>query len=243
MKNTYRANKRALTCEKIRGYIREQGLRPGSKLPSQREMCALFGVSRQCIHDAVAILVREGTLYTRPRSGQYVGAWPFEVLTTSAASNLRRHQYPNFVVLSTQTLSQRKILPSGYLRQVMELSADAPVLELKRLRRREGAFMCLEYSYTPLDLFPDFLHTDFNRESIRKKFQELDLEPFVSRSIICISAPAAEDAALLGARGNVAVSSGIVWSQNRQRVIEYYRNYSDLRSIVYTLEAGRKEGG
>lgn len=35
MKNTYRANKRALTCEKIRGYIREQGLRPGSKLPSQ----------------------------------------------------------------------------------------------------------------------------------------------------------------------------------------------------------------
>lgn len=87
MKNTYRANKRALTCEKIRGYIREQGLRPGSKLPSQREMCALFGVSRQCIHDAVAILVREGTLYTRPRSGQYVGAWPFEVLT-----HLRRLQ-------------------------------------------------------------------------------------------------------------------------------------------------------
>lgn len=65
----------------------------------------------------------------------------------------------------------------------------------------------------------------------------------MSRSIICISALAAEDAALLGARGNVAVSSGIVWSQNRQRVIEYYRNYSDLRSIVYTLEAGRKEGG
>ena len=30
MKNTYRANKRALTCEKIRGYIREQGLRPVS---------------------------------------------------------------------------------------------------------------------------------------------------------------------------------------------------------------------
>ena len=243
MKNAYRANKRALTCEKIRGYIREQGLKPGSRLPSQREMCALFGVSRECTHDAVSILVREGTLYTRSRSGQYVGAWPFEVLTTSAASNLRRHQYPNFVVLSTRTLLQRRISPCGYLRQVMDLPAGAPVLELKRLRQREGTSMCLEYSYTPLDLFPDFLHTDFNRESIRKKFQELKTDPFVSRSVICISALPPEDAALLGARGAAAVSSGIVRSQKNQRVIEYYCNYSNPGSIVYTLEAGRTERG
>ncbi len=47
-------------------------LRPGSKIPSENELCEKFGLSRQTIRHAIEILSEEGLLESRQGSGTYV---------------------------------------------------------------------------------------------------------------------------------------------------------------------------
>ncbi|MEF9895082.1 MAG: winged helix-turn-helix domain-containing protein, partial [Clostridia bacterium] len=61
----------------IAGYIVEEiragRLREGEKLPSKNGLCAHLGVSRSTAEGAYAILVAEGYVVAKARSGYYVG--------------------------------------------------------------------------------------------------------------------------------------------------------------------------
>ena len=52
--------------------VREGKLRHGEKLPSKRELCARLGVSRATVETAYELLLAEGYVESRPRSGYYV---------------------------------------------------------------------------------------------------------------------------------------------------------------------------
>ena len=66
----------------IAGAIREGGLRHGEKLPSKRTLCASLGVSRSTVETACELLLAEGYVESRPRSGYYVAEYQ-----TAASSN------------------------------------------------------------------------------------------------------------------------------------------------------------
>lgn len=52
--------------------IRQGRLKKGDKLPSKRRLCALLGVSMSTVETAYSLLVAEGYVYARPRSGYVV---------------------------------------------------------------------------------------------------------------------------------------------------------------------------
>jgi len=54
--------------------ITESAFRPGEKLPSERELCELLGVSRTVVREAVRSLVVKGLLEVRPGGGTLVRA-------------------------------------------------------------------------------------------------------------------------------------------------------------------------
>lgn len=56
----------------VAGAIRDGGLQNGEKLPSKRELCARLGVSRATAEAAYELLLAEGYVISRPRSGYYV---------------------------------------------------------------------------------------------------------------------------------------------------------------------------
>ncbi len=67
--------------------IREGELRHGEKLPSKRELCARLGVSRATVETAYELLLAEGYVEARPRSGYYAAEYqstPFPVGTSTA---------------------------------------------------------------------------------------------------------------------------------------------------------------
>ena len=55
--------------------IREGALRHGEKLPSKRTLCAQLGVSRSTVETACELLLAEGYVESRPRSGYYVAEY------------------------------------------------------------------------------------------------------------------------------------------------------------------------
>ncbi len=62
--------------QEIVGWISEQidkgDYPPGSKIPSENELCRKFGISRQTVRHAIAYLIEEGKLTAERGSGTYV---------------------------------------------------------------------------------------------------------------------------------------------------------------------------
>ena len=58
--------------EQIRSLILEGQLTPGSKLPSEKELMQLLGISRPALREALCTMVGEGLLEIRPGRGTYV---------------------------------------------------------------------------------------------------------------------------------------------------------------------------
>lgn len=54
------------------GEIRSGGLKAGEKLPSKRWLCACLGISQSTVETAYGLLLSEGYVSSRPRSGFYV---------------------------------------------------------------------------------------------------------------------------------------------------------------------------
>ena len=69
----------------VAGAIREGALRCGEKLPSKRELCAFLGVSRSTVETAYELLLAEGYVVSRPRSGYYAAEYAAPVAGTSIA--------------------------------------------------------------------------------------------------------------------------------------------------------------
>jgi GntR family transcriptional repressor for pyruvate dehydrogenase complex len=64
-------------------------LEPGDKLPSERELCERFAVSRPVIREAVRSLIAKGLLEDNPRRGHIVSALGRENVTESLTLYLR----------------------------------------------------------------------------------------------------------------------------------------------------------
>ena len=52
--------------------IKNEQLGPGDAIPSERELCAIQGVSRMIVNKAILELVNEGTLYRVQGKGTFV---------------------------------------------------------------------------------------------------------------------------------------------------------------------------
>lgn len=60
----------------LEAWIREQDLAPGAQLPTEKELCERFGVSRAVIREAIARLRADGRVRTRQGSGAFVAEVP-----------------------------------------------------------------------------------------------------------------------------------------------------------------------
>jgi GntR family transcriptional repressor for pyruvate dehydrogenase complex len=106
---------------KLLQLIRERGFHPGDKLPSERDLAALFGMSRSAVREALIRLDTLRIIESRPKSGIYLQ--PFAAERSIEA-----------MVLFTETdtpLSEDDVVQSVELRSVLESEA----MRLACLRR------------------------------------------------------------------------------------------------------------
>jgi len=67
-------------------------LKPGDRIPTERELCELHGVSQITVRQAIQMLVQEGVVIRRPRTGTRVAQRKFSqqlVKLTSFSEDMR----------------------------------------------------------------------------------------------------------------------------------------------------------
>ena len=139
---------RARASDLVRQMIRDGGMSPGERLPSERDLAERFGISRMTVRKALETLVGEGTLERRGAAGTFLPepavVRPLSRQVSTAISEVvggRGRQSGARLLFFEQAAAD------GHVARRLHLPEGAPVIVIKRLRLSDGLPFCVETSH------------------------------------------------------------------------------------------------
>lgn len=159
--------------EQLKASIDEAGLKPGSKLPSEHELCRQYGVSRVTVRAALEQLVRDGLITKRQGKGAFVRQRAFQesVFANGSFTDtcLRMGATP-----STRIEGARKRrVPAEIDPELLGCGEGdkSSIIEITRVRAVDGSPCIVEIDFFPL-AFSFLLEEDLSNRSILKLIRE-----------------------------------------------------------------------
>lgn len=210
--------------EAIVAYIEQERLGPNDLLPSEREFCDRFGVSRLTLRKALERLIQEGLVFRRAGKGTFVSLPKLEqrlLVVTSFTEAIRQEgRTPGTQLLGVEVAEE-----SARICEHLEIPLGSQVLKVRRLRSVDDQPFSLATSYLPHDLTSNLQAGDLQASSLYALLKDkCHLE--LARSKVTVEATVADavEAALLHIKpgGPLFRMTGTLRTTTG-RVIEYSR--------------------
>jgi GntR family transcriptional regulator len=160
----------------IAGEIASGVLKPGMRLPPERELCTQLSISRVTLRKALNKLVEDGLLSASHGRGWYVAAtgtskeWPNSLESfseTAARMGLTASSRVLAATVSPANLDEADEL---------SIAPGTPLFHLERVRLLNAVPIALDRTYIPAALLPDHESIDFSRESLYAKLTDAGLD-------------------------------------------------------------------
>jgi GntR family transcriptional regulator len=142
--------KQVLTRQRVLELIDQ--LQVGEAIPSERRLSSELGISRLTVRAALDDLVRDGYLERRHGAGTFVSEPKIaqQLTLTSFSEDMRRRG----MVAGSRTIELREIHAGAAVGRALNISPDARVTLIRRLRLADGEPMALETLHVPAALIP-----------------------------------------------------------------------------------------
>jgi len=152
-------------------------LRPGMRLPPERELCQQLSISRVTLRKALNQLVEDGLLNASHGRGWYI------------ASTGGRKEWPNSLESFTETARRMGLASSSRVltsearhasideAEEFSIAPGARLFCLDRVRYLEKVPIAIDYTRIPADLVPGFDSTDFRTASLYETLLDAQLAP------------------------------------------------------------------
>ncbi len=159
------------TKEHLLAQIESGELKPGQRLPSERELCKQFSVSRITIRPALQELMRDGLVQSVPGKGTFVIQKLEEEFhpLSGFSQDVQTQGHSS----SSRILKQTVTHASLRLAKQLQIPNKSQVAFIERLRLVDGEPRLLQATYVPLELCPDILKHHFETESLYRILSEL----------------------------------------------------------------------
>jgi GntR family transcriptional regulator len=146
--------KQVLTRQRVLELIDQ--LQVGEAIPSERRLSSDLGISRLTVRAALDDLVRDGYLERRHGAGTFVSEPKIaqQLTLTSFSEDMRRRG----MVAGSRTIELREIHAGATVGRALNISPDARVVLIRRLRLADGEPMALETLHVPAALVPGLTH-------------------------------------------------------------------------------------
>src|SRR5918994_2003242 len=143
-------SKQVLTRQRVLELIDQ--LRVGEAIPSERRLSTDLGISRLTVRAALDDLVRDGYLVRRHGSGTFVSEPKIaqQLTLTSFSEDMRRRG----MTAGSRTIELRETHAGAAVGRALNVSPDARVVLIRRLRLADGVPMALETLHVPAALVP-----------------------------------------------------------------------------------------
>jgi GntR family transcriptional regulator len=195
---------------------------PGSLIPSEREMCERYGISRMTARQSITDLVNEGLLYREQGKGTYVGrpkiAQQLLRLTGFTEDMKVREQRPGAKVLTAE------MWPADQeTAERLRIRVGQPVYHLRRLRLADSEPLALESSCISFIGCERLLDNDLERNSLYHLLESVyDVPPLEAEQELEADVARDEESLLLKiAAGSPVLRTRRVTTTRRNQPIEY----------------------
>jgi GntR family transcriptional regulator len=216
----YHSRPRDEIVERIECLIIERQLKPGDRLPSERELCEIWECNRMTFRSAVKRLISEGKLINIPATGNYVAPEKLERYLQDLTS------FSDFVMLKGHQIDNRLISnclisATARMAEKLKIPAGSDVFELVRLRLVDQAPILLETAHLPCAKFDGIQKYDFERLSLYGVLERKYSVAFGGGTEeISITYADANEADLLSVKEGEALFylKGITWDENEDPI-------------------------
>jgi GntR family transcriptional regulator, transcriptional repressor for pyruvate dehydrogenase complex len=159
-----RVNLTAQLIESLKAYMVENNLTPGSRLPTEKELTARFGVSRNILREALKSLQAVGLIEIRVGDGTYVKDFDYSTIMSHISSVLarKRQDLKHFI-------EARLVVEVGALELVVAGIKDEDIARLEEIAARyysaptqeEGIELDLVFHRSLLEIARNPILTEF----------------------------------------------------------------------------------
>lgn len=152
-------------AESLLDRIESGKLRPGDRLPPERDLSKMLSVNRMTVRRALQVLESQGLLLRRQGAGTYVAEPKIErqaaQLVPFTQGMQRRGYTPGARVITLERHPAEASIASE-----LELPVSAPVYHIHRLRLVNQEPLLLERLEIPVHRFPDLERYDLSNRSL-----------------------------------------------------------------------------
>lgn len=178
--------------ELLRNEIAEGRWEVGERLPSERELCENFGLSRTTIREALDALVHEGLLQREQGRGTFVAEPKIMESWLGSPDGFTESMSKQGYHIVTKVLNLAVIQAPRNIATKLRLPSEASAVVLDRLRTVLSEPLLLVTSYLPENICPALLHVDFTRKSLYEALkEECGIE--IAHATRCMEAVAANE--------------------------------------------------
>jgi GntR family transcriptional regulator len=167
------------------------GAYPGERFHSEPELCAMFGISRATVRQAMQALVDDGLLTRVQGQGTFVNRDKFDEAFGPSMNFLDQWASVGRPLSLVLRRFQHARPPARYA-QVLGIRADAAALAIERVRSSGRVVISYDYRY---------IHPDFARTVDREAAERQSLLELLSRRVRLVRGENKVEAALAGREG------------------------------------------
>jgi GntR family transcriptional regulator len=144
----------------------------GERLPSERELCDAFNLSRTTIREALDALVSEGLLRREKGRGTFVAEPKITEKWLETADSFTESMLDQGYQLETTVLSLSVEKAPSKVARELRLRSEEPVIVLTRLRSILQEPILVVTSYIPQRICPALVEEDFSSQSLYQLLRE-----------------------------------------------------------------------
>ncbi|MBW7885529.1 MAG: GntR family transcriptional regulator [Caldilineaceae bacterium] len=152
--------------DQIRSQIDARVLEPGELLPSEAELCNIFGVSRTVVRQALQELEYEGLIYRRRGKGSFVAEPKVYEHLVQKLTGFHQDMVEQGHEVVNRVLRLERVPASAEVARFLELAPESQVIVVERLRLVDGKAINFSVSFVPFARCPQLLEADLTRQSL-----------------------------------------------------------------------------
>lgn len=157
--------------EILQEMIENEEIKPGSPIPSERELCEIQNISRMTVNKAIISLVNEGILFREQGKGTFVSI-PKEKHQLTEFKGFTEEMKEKGITTETKILSFTIKKATKQIQNILCMNEkDDEVIEINRLRKIEGIPISIEKVYIPYSLCRDMTKETVEGKSLYNIFK------------------------------------------------------------------------
>ncbi|HEX6544456.1 MAG TPA: GntR family transcriptional regulator [Ktedonobacterales bacterium] len=215
----------------------------GQQIPSEKELCALYDVSRITIRQAISALVDEGLIVRERGRGSFVRP----VITAGARglTSFSDEMAALGMQPSARLVSIRREPASPEMATRLHIATGDPILIVHRLRFADDSPIGIQTAYLPGERFPGLENADLAGQSLYKHLEaQYGVEPAEAHETFSVATITGEDARLLNVPdGTCGFHVERLTYDQKRELFEFVTSImrGDRYRVQLVLRAGRRE--